>query len=117
MVSQYAVDIEVENTDDINGVIEAIIKANKNLQDSNQNNNWEMAGKDMARLQELITRLEELLEEQQKQEAEQQAQNEIQQNGILNNEQNTLLFNSLTNEQGNDLSNNILINTVNSMND
>lgn len=117
LVSQYAVDIEVENTDDINGVIEAIIKANKNLQDSNQNNNWEMAGKDMARLQELITRLEELLEEQQKQEAEQQAQNEIQQNGILNNEQNTLLFNSLTNEQGNDLSNNILINTVNSMND
>lgn len=115
LVSQYAVDIEIENTDDINGVIEAIIKANKNLQDSNQNNNWEMVGKDMARLQELITRLEELLAEQEKQEqeAEQQAQNEIQQNGIFNNEQNTLLFNRLTNEQGNYLSNNILINTVN----
>lgn len=116
LVSQYAVDIEVENTDDINGVIEAIIKANKNLQDSNQNNNWEMAGKDMARLQELITKLEELLKEQQKQETEHQAQNEIQQNGILNDEQNTLLFNSLTNEQGNDLSNNIFVNTVNNMN-
>lgn len=115
LVSQYAVDIEIENTDDINGVIEAIIKANKNLQDSNQNNNWEMVGKDMARLQELIARLEELLAEQEKQEqeAEQQAQNEIQQNGIFNNEQNTLLFNRLTNEQGNYLSNNILINTVN----
>ncbi len=38
-------DIEVENTDDIEGLIEAIIKANKNLKDSNKNNDWEMMGK------------------------------------------------------------------------
>ena len=113
LVSQYAVDIEIENTDDINGVIEAIIKANKNLQDSNQNNNWEMVGKDMARLQELIARLEELLAEQEKQEQEAESQAQQEQNDIFNNEQNTLLFNSLTNEQSNNLSNDILINTVN----
>ncbi len=58
LLSQYAVDIEVENTDDIKGLIEAIIKANHNLTDSNNNNDWEMVGKDIKRLQELITSLE-----------------------------------------------------------
>ena len=58
LVSQYAVDIEVENTDDLEGLIEAIIKANQNLTESNKNNDWEMMGKDIEKLQELITSLE-----------------------------------------------------------
>ena len=60
LVSQYAVDIEVENTEDIEGLMEAIIKANNNLKQSSENSNWEMIGKDMSKLQELITKLEKL---------------------------------------------------------
>lgn len=60
LVSQYAVDIEVENTEDLEGLMEAIIKANNNLKQSSENSNWEMMGKDMTKLQELITKLEKL---------------------------------------------------------
>ncbi len=63
LVSQYAVDIEIENTDDINGLIETIIKINNELKKSSENGNWEMMGKDMSRLQELIDKLETLLKE------------------------------------------------------
>lgn len=63
LLSQNAVDIEIENTDDIDGLIEAIIKTNQNLKQSNKNNNWEMAGKDMSRLQELISQLEKIMKE------------------------------------------------------
>ncbi|MCI8486764.1 MAG: COG1615 family transporter [Clostridia bacterium] len=58
LVSQYAVDIEVENTDSVEDLVTAIIKANKNLQTSTDNSDWEMMGKDMKKLQELITKLE-----------------------------------------------------------
>ena len=58
LLSQYAVDVEVENTDDMEGLIEAIIKANQNLTESNKNNDWEMMGKDVKKLQDLITSLE-----------------------------------------------------------
>ena len=66
LVSQSAVDIEVEDTETIEGLIQAIIKANNNLKQSNSNNNWEMAGKDMTRLQALITKLEKLQKQNQK---------------------------------------------------
>ena len=69
LLSQYAVDIEVENTEDIDGLIDAIIKANDNLTESNNSNDWELMGSDLKRLQELINSLEELkAEEDQKQE-------------------------------------------------
>lgn len=70
LLSKYAVDIEVENTDDIEGLIEAIIKANKNLTESNNNNDWEMIGKDVKRLQDLITSLETVKEEEDKKKEE-----------------------------------------------
>ncbi|MBP3255741.1 MAG: UPF0182 family protein [Clostridia bacterium] len=63
LVSQYAVNIEIENTDTIDDLIDTIIKANHNLNNSNQSNNWEMMGKDVSKLQELITKLEQLVEE------------------------------------------------------
>lgn len=66
LLSQYAVDIKVENTEDIQGLIEAIIKANQNLTESNVNNNWEMMGKDIQKLQELITSLENVKKEEDK---------------------------------------------------
>jgi len=64
--SKYAVDIEVENTDDVEGLIDAIIKANKNLDESNQNNDWEMIGKDVKKLQDLITSLEKVKQKEDK---------------------------------------------------
>lgn len=66
LLSKYAVDIEVENTDDVEGLIEAIIKANKNLTQSNENNDWEMIGKDIKKVQELIDSLEKVKEKEDK---------------------------------------------------
>ena len=83
LVSKYAVDIEVENTEDIEGLIEAIIKANNNLKQSSENTNWEMIGKDMSKLQELITKLEKLKKEQEK--AKPNSTNEIE-NNIINSQ-------------------------------
>lgn len=63
LLSRYATNIEVEDTEDIEGLINAIIRANQNLTESNENNDWEMMGSDLARLQELINRLEQAKEE------------------------------------------------------
>lgn len=66
LLSQYAVDIEIENTDDLQGLIDAIIKANNNLTESNKNNDWEMMGSDIKKLQDLVNSLEKLQEEEKK---------------------------------------------------
>ena len=49
LLSQEAISIEVEaeNKDEL---IKQIINANKNLEESNKSNNWEMIGKDMSKL-------------------------------------------------------------------
>lgn len=59
LLSKEASNIEVENTDDINGLIDAIVKANKNLSESTSNNDWELMGSDIKKLQSLIDSLEE----------------------------------------------------------
>lgn len=59
LLSKDALNIEVENTDDIDGLIDAIVKANKNLSESTSNNNWELMGSDIKKLQSLIYSLEE----------------------------------------------------------
>lgn len=81
LVSQYAVNIEIENTDTIEDLINTIIKANENLTNSNTSNNWEMMGKDVQRLQELIKKLEKLVEEENKKKDE--IKNEINTNSIV----------------------------------
>lgn len=63
LLSQSAVSIEVDNTDNIEGMIEAIIDANKNLTESNDRNDWEMMGTDLKQLQSLIETLEKMMEE------------------------------------------------------
>ncbi len=65
LISQYA-EIEIENTEEIDGLIDAIIKANTNLETSSQNNDWEMIGKDLQKLQSLIVKLDTLKKEQEK---------------------------------------------------
>ena len=86
MVSKYAVDIEVENTDSVEDLVTAIVKANKNLQTSTNNNDWEMVGKDMKKLQDLINKLEVVKKE------EDEKQNEI-----LNQTKNNTVDNTVSN--------------------
>ena len=89
LVSQYAVDIEVENTDNVDDLIDAIIRANDNLKDSSQNGDWTMMGKDIDKLQTLIEQLNKLVEEQKKEEQENTINNTINttgENDITNNE-------------------------------
>lgn len=66
LLSQSAVNIEVTTTEDIEGIIEEIIKANNNLTESNNRNDWEMMGSDIKELQELINLLEEMMKENEK---------------------------------------------------
>lgn len=63
LVSQYAVNIEVENTDSVEDLVDAVIKANNNLKESTSNSDYEMMGKDIKRLQDLINQLENVVEE------------------------------------------------------
>lgn len=63
LVSQSATNIKVENTDTMNDLIDTIIDANNNLKDSTKSNNYEMIGKDISKLQELIEQLEVMQEE------------------------------------------------------
>ena len=59
--NEYFVNIEVENTDTIDSLVYSIIKANKNLSESNDANNWEQVGKDIEKLQSLIKQLEDMV--------------------------------------------------------
>ena len=63
LLSQSAVNIEVTNTEDIEGLIEAIINANNNLTESNDRNDWEMMGSDLKELQSLIDSLDKMKKE------------------------------------------------------
>lgn len=86
LLSQDAVDIEIENTDTVEELVQAIVKANSNLKKSNENNNWEMIGKDMNKLQELIDKLDKLLEEQRKESQKNETKNQEIDNTIMNNQ-------------------------------
>lgn len=59
LVSQSAVNITVESTDTLEDLINSIIEANQNLKDSTATQNFEMIGKDITKLQELIDMLKE----------------------------------------------------------
>ena len=91
LLSQEALNIEIDRGDDKESLLKSIIQANKNLSESTNNNNWEMIGTDLNELQTLINSLEKLLEEEKKQKVEEKdnAQNNIHDNEeIKTNEQN-----------------------------
>lgn len=56
-------DIELGNYENKEELIKSIIKANKNLKESTANSDYEMIGKDIDRLQNLINQLEKLEDE------------------------------------------------------
>lgn len=63
LLSQSAVNIEITNTENVDGMIQAIINANKNLTESNDRNDWEMMGSDLKELQSLIDSLDKMIKE------------------------------------------------------
>lgn len=63
LLSQEAVSIKIE-TDNVEDLIEEIIKTNNNLKQSNASSDWSLIGQDIEDLQTLITQLEKLLQEQ-----------------------------------------------------
>lgn len=84
LVSQYAVNIEVGNSDNIDELVSLIIKANNNLKTSTQSSDWEQIGKDTKKLQTLIDRLEEVEAELDKKEQEEQEKISENINEIIN---------------------------------
>lgn len=79
LLSKEASNIEVENTEDIDGLIDSIIKANKNLSESTSNNDWELMGSDIKKLQSLIDSLE---EEKTKEDKKKEEQNNVVTNSL-----------------------------------
>jgi len=65
LLSKSAVNIEINNTEDIEGLINAIINANNNLTESTDRKDWEMIGSDLKNLQGLIELLEKMIKEEQ----------------------------------------------------
>ena len=54
----YSVDLEFINVEDIDALVDSVIKANNNLKESLDANNFEMIGKDITSLQTIINQLE-----------------------------------------------------------
>ena len=63
LLTDSAGKIEFVNTDDKEQLINAIIKASKNLKESTESKDWELIGSDIDRLQTLIDQLENVQEQ------------------------------------------------------
>ncbi len=97
LLSTYAVNIEVENTEDVEGLIEAIVRANKNLTESMNNNDWELIGIDVKKLQELINSLETVKTEEDKKREEIEKETNQDMNTISSNIVNSTVVNDINN--------------------
>ena len=74
-------------------MVNAIIKANNNLNESSDNKDWEMMGQDIKKLQELITSLEN---------AKKEEENKKEKENINNNEdKNTIDENTIDDDSSN----------------
>ena len=94
LFTDYAVDLEIVDMQDLESVIDAIIRSNTNLEESLNSNNFEMIGKDLSELESLIKRLEELRKEEKK---EGESENENEPSEQINNVQNDISTNSIDN--------------------
>ena len=74
----------MNSTDDIEGLIDSIIKANDNLSESLESNNWEIMGTDIQKLQSLINTLKKKNNEEKKNE-----NNTVAEENIVSNENET----------------------------
>lgn len=87
LLSKEASNIEVENTDDIDGLIDSIIKANNNLSESTKNSDWELMGSDIKKLQSLI----ESLEEEKAKEDKKKEESKLVNNDVVTNTTNEII--------------------------
>ena len=86
----YAVDLDIVNTDDIMAIMDSVIKANNNLKESLNSNDFEMIGKDIARLQSIINQLETARQAELEKEDKEREENSNETNeNIVNNIENT----------------------------
>lgn len=90
LLSKDASNIEVENTEDLDGLIDAIVKANKNLSESTGNNDWELMGTDIKKLQGLIDNLEKVKAQEDKKKKELEKANKAVTNSLDYNENTTI---------------------------
>ena len=81
LLSQEAVSIEV-NSENKDELIDQIINANNNLIVSNESNNWELIGKDIGKLQELVKELEIIVNREKEQEAKYGPSEETEENEV-----------------------------------
>ena len=63
LLSEEAIDFDIVDLEDMNAVIDSIIKANQNLKNSSNDSDWEIIGQDINSLQSLIDQLEVLRQE------------------------------------------------------
>ena len=103
----YAVDIHVVDTEDINGLIDSVIKANNNLKESLDAGNFEMIGKDITSLQSIIDQLETARTDEIEEEERQKKEEESLKNSILKNV-NSIQDNDVENETENNIINEIV---------
>lgn len=80
--STFAVNIDVENSEDLEDLVKSIIKANDNVKNSSKNNDWKLFGEDMQELSRLIDELQKVVEENEK---ENKDENNDESNRIENN--------------------------------
>ena len=108
-IDDYAVDLEFINLEDINELVDSVIKANNNLKESMNAQDFEMVGKDISKLQAIINQLENA----RKNELEKEAEKARLENNIISNEisDNTISNNS-TNNILNNAANAVIRNTV-----
>lgn len=78
----YAVDLEIIDPENIDALIDSVIKANTNLTDSLTSNDFEMIGKDIVSLQNIINQLQ--VARQNELEKQEKEDKELEQNGLLN---------------------------------
>lgn len=97
LFTDYAVDLEIIDMQDIESVLDAIIKSNHNLEESLTSNDFEMIGKDLSELENLIKHLEELRKLQIEKENKEEPTNESSQqtNDIQNDISTDYLNNTL----------------------
>ena len=82
LLSQSAGNIDVTDPENIEDLVNEIIKANSNVKNSSSNSDWKLFGEDMQTLTNLISKLEKIVTENNKNQAN---ANETIQNNIVEN--------------------------------
>lgn len=81
--TKNSVSIEVEDTSTIDGLINEIIKANNNLSESNNSNDWTQMGIDIEELQRLVRQLETMIDSQDNQDTNVEQANVVEEANTL----------------------------------